>query len=110
MTMAHHHTAHIHGVTAAGDETTWSLTDWDWDSQAFVATPKAGTVPAAGAQCRASKRLRLEGACEQGMHCSITTCPFTCSSCSCEASFDVKSLYRQQQLCMPWHQGRQRRS
>lgn len=54
----------------AGDEATWSLNDWDWYPQAFVATPRKGIVATTG-PCRAAKRPRTEGAspCTAGANC-----------------------------------------
>lgn len=47
-------------MSIAGDEATWNLHDWNWDSQNFIATPKKGVVVGAE-HCRAVKRSRIEG-------------------------------------------------
>ncbi|CAL8467674.1 g7212 [Coccomyxa elongata] len=61
-----------------GDEAAWSLNDWNWDSQNFIATPKKGVV-AASNPCRAAKRSRMElstcqGPCVPGAATDQQTC------------------------------------
>lgn len=46
-------------VIPRGDEATWSLADWHWDSQAFTALPKHD-ISAATAPCRAPKRQKTQ--------------------------------------------------
>lgn len=48
-----------HACPVAGDEATWSLADWNWDSHTFTAMPRH-TTSTATAQCRAPKRQKVQ--------------------------------------------------